>query len=209
MRTRLAVCSTNTYSGIVDCVRKVGGRPAPSRVLVGGQFVVPCAAELLWTPARQGPWRAAPCAPCRWCCLRRPVASVQQHWGSLGADVYTPSPRPPAPIHRHFSRRFLRPQVLAQEGWRAFYRGMVPSMLGILPYAGVDITIFELLKERLLDEVGPQGVVVVVGWGVRGGGALPCGRWCGRPIEVVPMCNKVVLAGGRRKAGWCGCCGRV
>lgn len=43
---------------------------------------------------------------------------------------------------------------MAQEGWRAFYRGMVPSMLGILPYAGVDITIFELLKERLLDEVG-------------------------------------------------------
>lgn len=43
-------------------------------------------------------------------------------------------------------------KVLAQEGWRAFYRGMVPSMLGILPYAGVDITIFELLKERLLDE---------------------------------------------------------
>lgn len=30
---------------------------------------------------------------------------------------------------------------------------MVPSMLGILPYAGVDITIFELLKERLLDQV--------------------------------------------------------
>lgn len=43
-------------------------------------------------------------------------------------------------------------QVAAQEGWRAFYRGMVPSMLGILPYAGVDITIFELLKERLLDK---------------------------------------------------------
>ena len=40
-----------------------------------------------------------------------------------------------------------------QEGWRAFYRGIVPSMLGILPYAGVDITIFELLKERLLDKV--------------------------------------------------------
>lgn len=43
--------------------------------------------------------------------------------------------------------------ALQQEGWRAFYRGMVPSMLGILPYAGVDITIFELLKERLLDQV--------------------------------------------------------
>ena len=48
--------------------------------------------------------------------------------------------------------RLLR-QVLAQEGWKAFYRGIVPSMLGILPYAGVDITIFEMLKEELLDEV--------------------------------------------------------
>lgn len=43
-------------------------------------------------------------------------------------------------------------QVYAQEGFRAFYRGMVPSMLGILPYAGVDITVFELLKEHLLDD---------------------------------------------------------
>jgi hypothetical protein len=46
-------------------------------------------------------------------------------------------------------------QVLVQEGWRAFFRGIVPSMLGILPYAGVDITIFELLKEQLLDKVLP------------------------------------------------------
>ena len=55
-------------------------------------------------------------------------------------------------MHRG-ARAPLPAQVLAQEGWRAFYRGMVPSMLGILPYAGVDITIFELLKERLLDQV--------------------------------------------------------
>lgn len=43
-------------------------------------------------------------------------------------------------------------KVYAQEGWRAFYRGMLPSMLGILPYAGVDITAFEMLKEYLLEE---------------------------------------------------------
>lgn len=43
-------------------------------------------------------------------------------------------------------------KVLQQEGWTAFYRGIVPSMIGILPYAGVDITIFELLKEQLLDK---------------------------------------------------------
>lgn len=43
-------------------------------------------------------------------------------------------------------------KVLKQEGVRSFYRGLLPSMMGILPYAGVDITVFEMLKERLLDD---------------------------------------------------------
>ncbi|KAK2077684.1 hypothetical protein QBZ16_004530 [Prototheca wickerhamii] len=43
-------------------------------------------------------------------------------------------------------------KVMRQEGVRAFYRGIVPSMIGILPYAGVDITTFELLKERLIEQ---------------------------------------------------------
>jgi len=43
-------------------------------------------------------------------------------------------------------------KVWVQEGWRSFYRGLLPSMIGILPYAGVDITAFELLKEHILDE---------------------------------------------------------
>ena len=43
-------------------------------------------------------------------------------------------------------------KVMVQEGARSFYRGLLPSMIGILPYAGVDITIFELLKEKMLDE---------------------------------------------------------
>lgn len=43
-------------------------------------------------------------------------------------------------------------KVWIQEGWRSFYRGLLPSMIGILPYAGVDITAFELLKEHILDE---------------------------------------------------------
>ena len=41
--------------------------------------------------------------------------------------------------------------IIVQEGWRAFYRGLAPSFLGILPYAGVDIATFELIKEWLLD----------------------------------------------------------
>lgn len=45
--------------------------------------------------------------------------------------------------------------VQAAKMWRAggipcFYRGLVPSTCGILPYAGVDICLFELFKDDLL-----------------------------------------------------------
>ena len=41
--------------------------------------------------------------------------------------------------------------IARTEGVRAFGRGLAPTLAGILPYAGIDITAFELLKERLVD----------------------------------------------------------
>jgi solute carrier family 25 (mitochondrial phosphate transporter), member 23/24/25/41 len=41
-----------------------------------------------------------------------------------------------------------------QEGPASLYRGLVPSMCGILPYAGVDIVLFETLKAELLERHG-------------------------------------------------------
>lgn len=41
-----------------------------------------------------------------------------------------------------------------QEGPASLYRGLVPSMCGILPYAGVDIVLFETLKQELLERHG-------------------------------------------------------
>lgn len=53
------------------------------------------------------------------------------------------------------------------EGVKAFYRGMVPSMCGILPYAGVDICLFELLKDMLLETYdGEPPHVAIVGTGM-------------------------------------------
>eukprot|EP00879_Flechtneria_rotunda_P027629 GHRR01029605.1.p1 GENE.GHRR01029605.1~~GHRR01029605.1.p1 ORF type:complete len:218 (+),score=55.67 GHRR01029605.1:1316-1969(+) len=53
------------------------------------------------------------------------------------------------------------------EGIKAFYRGLVPSMCGILPYAGVDIALFELLKDRLLErhdgEHPPHAAILCTG----------------------------------------------
>jgi solute carrier family 25 phosphate transporter 23/24/25/41 len=42
-------------------------------------------------------------------------------------------------------------RIWAEEGFLALYRGITPNMVGILPYAGVDIALFEMLKEELLD----------------------------------------------------------
>lgn len=35
-------------------------------------------------------------------------------------------------------------QILAREGLGAFYKGYVPNMLGIIPYAGIDLAVYEV-----------------------------------------------------------------
>uniref|UniRef100_A0A7S1SPR2 ADP,ATP carrier protein n=1 Tax=Tetraselmis chuii TaxID=63592 RepID=A0A7S1SPR2_9CHLO len=47
-------------------------------------------------------------------------------------------------------------KIYRQEGAMAFYRGLIPSLVGILPYAGVDITTFEILKDILLEHYQGQ-----------------------------------------------------
>jgi solute carrier family 25 (mitochondrial phosphate transporter), member 23/24/25/41 len=41
----------------------------------------------------------------------------------------------------------LSRDILVHEGPRAFYRGLVPSLLGIVPYAGIDLAVYETLKD--------------------------------------------------------------
>lgn len=45
--------------------------------------------------------------------------------------------------------------VWAREGPAAFGRGLVPTLVGLVPYAGVDIAAFELLKEALAPPAPP------------------------------------------------------
>ncbi|KAL5581484.1 hypothetical protein UlMin_013926 [Ulmus minor] len=78
----------------------------------------------------------------------------------------------------------LSKDILVKEGPRAFYRGLVPSLLGIVPYAGIDLAAYEKLKEMskkyLLDsEPGP---LVQLGCGTISG-AL--GASCVYPLQVV------------------------
>jgi solute carrier family 25 phosphate transporter 23/24/25/41 len=41
-------------------------------------------------------------------------------------------------------------KLYATDGFRVFFRGYVPNILGILPYAGIDLTVYETLKRRYL-----------------------------------------------------------
>lgn len=41
----------------------------------------------------------------------------------------------------------LSREIWVHEGPRAFYRGLIPSLLGIVPYAGIDLAAYETLKD--------------------------------------------------------------
>ncbi|KAK9795916.1 hypothetical protein WJX73_001899 [Symbiochloris irregularis] len=47
-------------------------------------------------------------------------------------------------------------QLVHRDGYRSLYRGITPCLLGIVPYAGVDITLFEVVKEKLVESHGGQ-----------------------------------------------------
>lgn len=36
--------------------------------------------------------------------------------------------------------------IYTKEGFRGFYKGLLPSILGITPYAGIDLTVFEVIS---------------------------------------------------------------
>ena len=37
-------------------------------------------------------------------------------------------------------------KILQKEGIKAFYKGYIPNILGIIPYAGIDLAVYEVLK---------------------------------------------------------------
>lgn len=41
-------------------------------------------------------------------------------------------------------------KIYANEGMKSFYRGYIPNILGIIPYAGIDLAVYETLKKNYL-----------------------------------------------------------
>ncbi|KAK2491787.1 hypothetical protein MC885_014400 [Smutsia gigantea] len=77
-------------------------------------------------------------------------------------------------------------QILQREGPRAFYRGYLPNVLGIIPYAGIDLTVYETLKNRWLqhyshDSADP-GILVLLACGTI---SSTCGQIASYPLALV------------------------
>lgn len=79
----------------------------------------------------------------------------------------------------------LSKDIWVHEGPRAFYRGLVPSLLGIIPYAGIDLAAYETLKDMSRDYIPKDtepGPFVQLGCGTISG-AL--GATCVYPLQVI------------------------
>uniref|UniRef100_A0A3Q3ITI5 EF-hand domain-containing protein n=1 Tax=Monopterus albus TaxID=43700 RepID=A0A3Q3ITI5_MONAL len=76
-------------------------------------------------------------------------------------------------------------QILQKEGVAVFYKGYVPNLLGIVPYAGIDLAVYETLKfawlNRNIGSVDP-GVMVLVGCGAV---SSTCGQLASYPLALI------------------------
>ena len=52
--------------------------------------------------------------------------------------------------------------VVKSEGPLAFYRGILPSLIGIIPYAGIDVAIYEVSKAHCAYECYMSSLVEII-----------------------------------------------
>lgn len=74
-------------------------------------------------------------------------------------------------------------QIVRKEGFRGLYRGIGPSMAGIIPYAGTDIAVFEVAKKELLRVYGGEPP----GWATVGTGMFSstCAQTLSYPLALI------------------------
>ncbi|XP_062304021.1 mitochondrial adenyl nucleotide antiporter SLC25A23 isoform X1 [Osmerus eperlanus] len=76
-------------------------------------------------------------------------------------------------------------QILEREGPKAFYKGYLPNLLGIIPYAGIDLAVYETLKNAWLlrnTTSADPGVLVLVGCGTL---SSTCGQLASYPLALI------------------------
>ncbi|XP_053138282.1 calcium-binding mitochondrial carrier protein SCaMC-2 isoform X3 [Hemicordylus capensis] len=76
--------------------------------------------------------------------------------------------------------------IFRKEGVMAFYKGYIPNMLGIIPYAGIDLAVYETLKNTWLQRYAVNsadpGVFVLLACGTM---SSTCGQLASYPLALV------------------------
>lgn len=76
-------------------------------------------------------------------------------------------------------------KIYKREGAKALFRGYVPNLIGIIPYAGIDMTVYETLKIAYIkrNPGNPDpGVLVLLGCGTV---SSTCGQLASYPLALV------------------------
>ncbi|XP_022162178.1 calcium-binding mitochondrial carrier protein SCaMC-1-A-like [Myzus persicae] len=76
-------------------------------------------------------------------------------------------------------------KIYYREGIRSFYRGYVPNLLGILPYAGIDLAVYETLKNKYIashNDGEKPGMPLLLACGTV---SSTCGQVCSYPLSLV------------------------
>ncbi|XP_058032981.1 mitochondrial adenyl nucleotide antiporter SLC25A24 [Ahaetulla prasina] len=77
-------------------------------------------------------------------------------------------------------------KILKAEGVKAFYKGYIPNILGIIPYAGIDLAIYEALKKMWLEKYATDsanpGILVLLGCGTL---SSTCGQLASYPLALI------------------------
>uniref|UniRef100_A0A671WRY7 Calcium-binding mitochondrial carrier protein SCaMC-1-like n=1 Tax=Sparus aurata TaxID=8175 RepID=A0A671WRY7_SPAAU len=72
-------------------------------------------------------------------------------------------------------------KILRKEGVKAFYKGYVPNLVGIIPYAGIDLAVYESAL-CLINHSANPGVLVLVACGTI---SSTCGQLASYPLALV------------------------
>ncbi|XP_008579443.1 PREDICTED: calcium-binding mitochondrial carrier protein SCaMC-1-like [Galeopterus variegatus] len=77
-------------------------------------------------------------------------------------------------------------KLLKQEGVRSFFKGYIPNLLGIIPYAGLDLAVYELLKNYWLDHYSENsinpGIMILLGCSTL---SHTCGQLASFPLNLI------------------------
>ncbi|XP_055896832.1 calcium-binding mitochondrial carrier protein SCaMC-2-like [Biomphalaria glabrata] len=75
-------------------------------------------------------------------------------------------------------------KVAKHEGFGSFYRGYIPNLLGIIPYAGIDLAVYETLKKLYMSKNKGQdpGILALLACGTI---SSTCGQLASYPLALV------------------------